>query len=438
MLSVSARFPLPNNWTILNLNRNEHILVYTIVAEAWPDMLHARNRHDLFMFPPESVAHMAHSFSQVQACARRYALEAFGALRDAAPVLNDTVVHERASVACALRYHNHLLPAMLMLGLSIGPDEVSHEQCTLTMCSIQDGRELACMSWEHGLIFSARIAKQRVVLRATLATHEWPRVEGLSIGNIVPFSPMPLAEDTSVCISEFYELLKHGVCIEGHDVFVDVRQPKKPGARSLPCVLCPVVHWPVLLLLVEDGWTVPRRNPIRLRPSSEVFYEHSERFTVLTCLAGCARASVAGALDAFSLMEKIDENLLWEAVQRCLELESVTSLRLSTDGLQVLGIWAVHADSSLTFFASVAKLWYSMFVPGTGSATSVGCRVADTQQGTGSSCHTPSCENSATRQQGCAPTTSLSHSTTQRTSCKKKSSGTDARCYTTPGTRQRG
>jgi hypothetical protein len=25
----------------------------------------------------------------------------------------------------------------------------------------------------------------------------------------------------------FYELLKHGVCIEGHDIFIDVRQPKK-------------------------------------------------------------------------------------------------------------------------------------------------------------------------------------------------------------------
>jgi len=133
-----------------------------LAGEAWPDVRNARNRHNLFMFPPESVAHMAHSFSQVQACARRYALEAFAALRDAAaPVLNDTIVHERTNTACALRYHNHLLPAMLMLGRSIGPDEVAHEQCTLTLCSIQDGRELACMSWEHGLIFSARIAKQR-------------------------------------------------------------------------------------------------------------------------------------------------------------------------------------------------------------------------------------------------------------------------------------
>ena len=149
-------------------------------------MRNARNRHNLFMFPPESVAHLAHSFSQVQACARRYALEAFAALRDAAaPVLNDTIVHERTNTACALRYHNHLLPAMLMLGRSIGPDEVAHEQCTLTLCSIQDGRELACMSWEHGLLFSARIAKQRVVLKPTLATHEWARVEGLSSGGIL-------------------------------------------------------------------------------------------------------------------------------------------------------------------------------------------------------------------------------------------------------------
>ena len=67
----------------------------------------------------------------------------------------------RAEPACALRYRNDLLPAMLALGRSVGPDEVAHEQCALTLCSVQDGRELPCMSWEHGLLFTARVERHR-------------------------------------------------------------------------------------------------------------------------------------------------------------------------------------------------------------------------------------------------------------------------------------
>jgi hypothetical protein len=61
---------------------------------------------------------------------------------------------------------------------------------------------------------------------------------------------MPFAEDASVCVSEFYELLKHGVCMQDGSISIDVRRAKTADARGLPCVLCLVVHWPVLLLLV--------------------------------------------------------------------------------------------------------------------------------------------------------------------------------------------
>jgi hypothetical protein len=65
------------------------------VAEAWPEMKNARARHELFPFPPESVAHAAHVFGQVQACARRWALER------AAPVRH--VDGEAQRVEAALR-----------------------------------------------------------------------------------------------------------------------------------------------------------------------------------------------------------------------------------------------------------------------------------------------------------------------------------------------
>lgn len=361
MLSVSARFPTQHNWAVLDLARHEQLLLYTSVAEAWPDMRHARHRHELFLFPPESVAHMAHIFSQIQACSRRWALEASGARRRAAAPLEGE--HERADAACALRYHNDLLPAMLMLGRSIGPDEVAHEQCTLTLCSVQDGRELPCMSWEHGLLFTARVAKQRVVLQPTVATHEWPGAESLASGNVMPFSALPLPEGASVCLSEFYELLKHGVCMQDSSILVDVRQAKPAGARGLPCALCPVVHWPVLLLLVEDGWSVPARHgtaPLRVRSSPEVFYEHSQRFAVVTCHAGAARSALEETLAAVAAAEKLDTDVLWAAVQACLASEAGASLCLVCS--PGAGAWLRHADSSLAFFASAAELCYSTLV----------------------------------------------------------------------------
>jgi hypothetical protein len=157
MLSVSARFPTLHNCAVLKLDRNEQLLLYTSVAEAWPDMRHARHRQELFSFPPESVAHMTNVFSQIQACARRWTQEVGAARGPRAPALDN--VHERAEAACALRYHNNLLPAMLQLGRSIWPDEVAHEQCTLTLCIVQDGRELPCTSWEHGLLFTAHVER---------------------------------------------------------------------------------------------------------------------------------------------------------------------------------------------------------------------------------------------------------------------------------------
>lgn len=373
MLSVSARFPTLHNWAVLKLERNEQLLLYTSVAEAWPDMRHARHRHELFPFPPESVAHVAHVFSQIQACARRWAQEVGAARGSCAPAraaLDD--VHERADAACALRYTNDLLPAMLQLGRSIGPDEVAHEQCTLTLCSVQDGRELPCMSWEHGLLFTARVERQRVVLQPTVATHEWPGAAGLASGNVMPFSAMPFAEGASVCVSEFYELLKHGVCMQDGSISIDVRQAKTAGARGLPCVLCPVVHWPVLLLLVEDGWAVARPGaaPLRVRPSREVFYEHQQRFAVARCCAGSGAArdvAFEETLAAVAAAARIDAAVLSAAAQACLALEGAASLCFAcSPGGALEGAWVEHADGSLAFFASAAELCYSMLVVAAG------------------------------------------------------------------------
>jgi hypothetical protein len=215
MLSVSARFPTTSNWVLLELARNEHILLYKNIANVWPEMRNARYRQDLFPFPPESVAHMAHVFSQVQGISQRWAKEigdARTSRQDATrqdvrqdarqdawqdtqqDAQQDVTAHERADDSCALRYHNDLFPAMLLLGASAGPDQVAHEQCMLTLSSMQDRRELACMSWEHGLLFSAHIEGRRVVLQETVPTHEWPDTAKISNSTVRPFAAMPLPD----------------------------------------------------------------------------------------------------------------------------------------------------------------------------------------------------------------------------------------------------
>jgi hypothetical protein len=132
---LKTRFPTTSNWVLLELARNEHILLYKSVADAWPEMRNARYRQDLFPFPPESVAHMAHVFSQVQGISHRWAKEIGDARtsRQEAALQQDTTAHDRADASCALRYHNDLFPAMLLLDASAGPDQVAHEQCMLTL-----------------------------------------------------------------------------------------------------------------------------------------------------------------------------------------------------------------------------------------------------------------------------------------------------------------
>ncbi|NBX17962.1 MAG: hypothetical protein EBR09_11410, partial [Proteobacteria bacterium] len=372
MLSVSARSPSVLNWTMLSLTHGEHLLLYRSVADAWPEMKNARARQELFPFPPESVAHAAHIAGQIQACARRWTLER------AAPAGNDA---GRADPACALRYHNNLLPAMLALGRSIGPDEVAHEQHMLTLCSVQDGRELACMSWEHGLLFTARVERQRILVRPTLPTHEWPGAEDIAHGDIMPFSAMPFPDDSSVCVSEFQELLKHGVCLEGHNVVIDMRHPKRAGLRSLPCVLCPVVHWPVLLLLAQDGWTLPGRPGLHVRQSADLFHEHAARFVVLEWHAATPRGLVEPHVAALAAAERLEPAVLWAALDVCLapgaalrvvcaaagapaptSLEGTELAQPDAAALQCL--W-LERDGELEFFASVAELCHAALAPHT-------------------------------------------------------------------------
>ena len=359
MLSISARFATPSNWVLLELAGNEHMLLYKSVAEAWPQMRNARRRQDIFPFPPESVAHMVHIFSELQCVSRRWAheLAAVRAAGSAAPLAS---AHERADPSCVFRYHNDLLPAMLLLGASAGHEQVAHELYALTLCSVQDGRELPCMTWEHGLIFTAQVVRDRVVLLPTVPTHEWPHVESMANGDVRPFSELPLPEGSSVCVSEFYELLKHGIVLLDRSVAVDLNPKKTPGARSLACTLCPVVHWPVLLLLAASAWTVPGRVKLTLQESAHVFEQHTTSHSSLVVTADTLQRE-RPELAAFAAAERIECEMLLSAVERCLALQHVAALVfVQADALIV---WSRDVDGSLVLLGSAAEFCFSASHP---------------------------------------------------------------------------
>jgi hypothetical protein len=214
------------------------------------------------------------------------------------------------------------------------------------------------MSWEHGLLFSAHIEGARVILQPTVPTHEWPDSAKISNGDIRPFAAMPLPDAASVCLSEFYEFLKHGIVMHDDGILVDMHPKKQAGARSLPCVLCPVVHWPVLVLLAPSGWTVPGRSPLALRASSQVFSEHVSQRSVLKVTADTWPLA-APQVSEFAA-GRVGAELLARAVGQCLALDDVSALYFVAEPSV---IWRQHADSSLVLFASAAELCYSVCVP---------------------------------------------------------------------------
>ncbi len=73
--------------------------------------------------------------SELQCVSRRWAheLAAVRAAGSAAPLAS---AHQCADPSCVFRYHNDLLPAMLLSGASAGHEQVAHELYVLTLCSV--------------------------------------------------------------------------------------------------------------------------------------------------------------------------------------------------------------------------------------------------------------------------------------------------------------
>jgi hypothetical protein len=185
-------------------------------------LIHTTKMHELFTYPPESMAHM---------------LAYVEHLRDA------NISH------CA----KHTLPrfadstfafAILAFGRAITAEHVMHMPSTLTDSAEQE--EIPCLTWQHGLMFVLRVRGKTTTLHPVTPTH--PDEDGR-------YGELPLSEgapDIDFPTNQLSYAMAHGL-VRTDDAAVRF-QPAPCGVKqthlpSLPFLMLPIIQFDTLLLL---------------------------------------------------------------------------------------------------------------------------------------------------------------------------------------------
>jgi hypothetical protein len=263
MLCTDSRLALPSNWTLVNFARGGSALVYASVLDAYPQLQQALTTGRLFPFPPESVAHASCVFEDMYTAHRR--MEEF---------TDKNPFYERAAAESLFAV------AMLKMGASIRLEEFQHVQPSLTDCVARDSRELPCVTLEHGCIFTLHFSKGQLLLRPVAPTHAYSRVSETATDGVRPFQRLPL-EAAEVCLrsGDFQKLFRHGLKVLApateFRVAVDISHSEE---KRLPFYLFPVVHFPVLVLVQHEGWTMSMPDTYRDYSGDLLFMDTSDKF----------------------------------------------------------------------------------------------------------------------------------------------------------------
>ena len=241
MLSIDSRIALPSNWALINFPRGGSALLYKSVLDACPYLITATSKNIMFPFPPESVAHVSCMFKEMSLAYRR--------------VLDQIDKDADSDVAAA---ENLFALAMLKLGSSVRFEDMQHIEPALTNCVVQDGREIPCVTLEHGFIFTISFCNGGLLLRPVSPSHTWERVCDLVTDGVRAFQSLPIQEELSMSSCHFQKLFRHGIKVQQIDpdwkVVVDIKFSEE---KRLPFYLFPVVHFPVLMLVQHEGWVAP-------------------------------------------------------------------------------------------------------------------------------------------------------------------------------------
>ena len=351
MLCTDSRLALPSNWTLVNFARGGSALVYASVLDAYPQLQQALTTGRLFPFPPESVAHASCVFEDMYTAHRR--MEEFA---------EKNPFYERAAAESLFAV------AMLKMGASIRLDEFQHVQPSLTDCVTRDSREVPCVTLEHGCIFTLVFSKGQLLLQPVAPTHAYSRVSETATDGVRPFQRLPL-ETEAVCLSsgDFRKLFRHGlkVLAPGTEfrVAVDITYSDE---KRLPFYLFPVVHFPVLVLVQHEGWTMRMPDTYREYSGDILFMDSSDKFYSEHVRLYHMRLLSCEAEQAW-LRTHAPELLALSGGQRPSEPSELSELREleayfdAEDASEARGLWAryqgvrVHFNSVHHLHASMRK-----------------------------------------------------------------------------------
>ena len=342
VLSVDARLAKSENWRLVILQEGCSALVYASVLGEGAQIPSTTGQ--LFPFPPEAVAHNASFFKYMALAHKRFAEQ----------------VEKEPELGLA-NTENLFALAMLKLGASIRFEEYQHVQPSLTDCVVRDAREIPCVTCEHGFLFTICFEDGVLNLRPVAPTLSWDAVSDISNDAFKPFEALP-ASAASLRACDFAKLFRHGLkaqqTTDGLQVAVDIGYSEE---KRLPFYLFPVMHFPVLVVLRQNGWIMAMPEVFEDNKNDTLFLHGAEHFYATDCRA-CH-------------MRRVDEELAWfqehcpELVQvlQNLQPESLSGLSeleayfFSKDTEHIFGLWAkykgvrVHFDSLHQFQAHVLK-----------------------------------------------------------------------------------
>lgn len=328
MLSTDSRLALPSNWRLVNFPNGDSALLYSSVLDACPHLVQAASSSHLFPFPPESVAHASCSFQDMYIALRRF--------------MDNVAKDPEFGGAVA---ENLFALAMLKLGSSIRFEDFQHTRPSLTDCAVRDAREIPCVTLEHGFLFTISFSEGRLLLRPVAPTHAWERVCDMASDDARPFQRLPLAREATLSSGDFLKLFRHGLAQTSAspcEVAVDITFSK---AKRLPFYMFPVMHFPVLVLVQRQGWSMPVPDAYEdycgdsliLDTSENMYIEHMQMYYLRP--VGCDIEK--------AWFQKHCPALLTHSKRK--ELTELEAYFFSEDTGEVLGLWARYEGLRVHF-----------------------------------------------------------------------------------------
>jgi len=252
---LCTRMRRPEHFRLVVLCDGSKCLYYRNVINAGEPGCVPKTRGDLFPYPPEAVYHMQTHFTAQQ------------------------VAYKRLFSMPGYTVREHILQAAVqMFGAGVEECMVTHIPATLTHCVVREQREIPCITYKHGMIFTLQVVNNQVHVIPTIPTHVFHSEALLLFTTSLPIAG---AGPRSFGVERMAEFMSSGfqLCPQGDgSAFVSISKPddrltqvdpadhESPlrwlPENALPFSLFPVVHWKHAVNMCYTHEVVSCRDPV--------------------------------------------------------------------------------------------------------------------------------------------------------------------------------